>query len=44
MTTYKTPLPVEVKKTAKELRAEEWEYWYRVFNDGYNPWDNLPNL
>lgn len=44
LTTYKeNPVTVETK-TTKDIRAEEWDYWYRVYNDGYNPWDNLPQL
>lgn len=25
----------------KVLRLEEYNYWYRILNEGYNPWDNV---
>lgn len=27
--------------TPKEIKTEEWNYWYRVLNDGHTPWDNV---
>lgn len=23
------------------MRLEEYNYWYRILNEGYNPWDNV---